>query len=210
MLGSDSQPFCAPSRHRRPRSRPRQDGSVVIVRGPHKLLRRLAQAPVADGEESTTLIGDSWPHSFLAPTPGRRAGQRAHPAPCPHAPSPAATLLHRHPDRAAAVLGPTGTKTADRGPVRAHAPGRTHLGKARRCARLRTPGATTGFPLGARRRPLPTRSPMAMRVSTRSRLHARLHHHVPAPPVRRGNSHPTCEVAARTRAPGKRDLLTPW
>ena len=36
----------------------RHDGSVVIVRATRKLLQRLGRAPVAETEESTTLLGD--------------------------------------------------------------------------------------------------------------------------------------------------------
>lgn len=78
---------------------------MVIVRATRKLLQRLAQAPAADGAESTTLLGD-WYATLLPWRPQQVAllvnERTLLPVLMPLA--PAATLLHRLPDRVATVL----------------------------------------------------------------------------------------------------------
>jgi hypothetical protein len=78
---------------------------VVIVRATRKLLQRLGRTPVADGEDSTTLLGD-W-YATLLPWPPRQLALLVNertllPVLLPLA--PAATLLDRLPDHVSEVL----------------------------------------------------------------------------------------------------------
>jgi hypothetical protein len=78
---------------------------VVIVRATRTMLQRLGQAPVADGKESTTLLGD-WYATLLTLRPRQVAllvnERTLLPVLMPLA--PAATLLDRLPDHVATVL----------------------------------------------------------------------------------------------------------
>ena len=82
---------------------------MVIVRATRKLLQRLRRAPVADGDESTTLLGD-W-YATLLPWRPRQVALLVNertllPVVMPLA--PATTLLDRLPDHVVAVLGAHG------------------------------------------------------------------------------------------------------